>query len=117
MVPSELPVIDLSTSRLPRSCLAVVHVVEDRFEALIVDIETGSMHSVVVGTTEELPQLTARVASGRNPRVGAVCFVPWSPTGEVIIQIDPRPPIGGGGPHGFPVPPLFNLASLLNRLF
>jgi hypothetical protein len=109
---TDIPVHAIGKAELPASSLVFVKRTREGFEGLVIDMASWGISSIVTGTGAELAKLFDDVNRGTGRTgIGGVCFVGGGLISDIVEPIDgPKgPPIGGGGPRGYPGPVLLGI--------
>jgi hypothetical protein len=99
---------------LPHHSLAFAFSHGEAFRAVVVDMDTWGVALVVEGSRDELVDL---LGGGRKGSVGLLFMSGTGPLSDIVIGTNPGgPPVGGGGPRGWPPPVLLSIVQAVARI-
>jgi hypothetical protein len=97
---------------LPHQSLAFAFSHGEKFRAVVVDMDTWGVALIVEGSRDELVGLL-----GRKGSVGLLFMSGTGPLSDIVIGTNPGgPPVGGGGPRGWPPPVLLSIVQAVARI-
>lgn len=112
MNPVEVEVTKSDPQKLPRRSLAFAYEHCGAYRALVVDMSTWGVHSIVEGSREELVEIFAR----KHESAGLLFISGTGPMSDIVVPVGGGRPGGGGGPRGWPPPLVLAVVEAVSRV-